>query len=203
MTQLLSVLNDVGLNLDKNIQTDVIYLDFAKAFDSVDHNILLAKLDAYGISGNLLSWRSNYLSGRFQRVVHEGTSSQWAPVTSGVPQGSLPGHFMFVIFINDLPDAANGEVNTALYADDSKIFGAVKCVHDCEVVQTTLSNMDELNGRDITTSNLTPLNVKILSYYSLNNVQLDRVAEETFSSPEPTILLACGRDRELWPDPIF
>ena len=50
---------------------------------------------------------------------------------------------MFVIFINDLPDVANGEVNTALYTDDSKIFGPVKCVRDCEVVQTTVSNMDE------------------------------------------------------------
>lgn len=64
---------------------------------------------------------------------------------------------MFVIFINDLPDAANGEVNTAHYADDTKIFGAVKCIHNCEVVQTSFSNMD---GRDMTTSNLTPLNVK-------------------------------------------
>lgn len=62
MTQILSVLHNVWLNLDSNTQTDVIYLDFAKAFDSVDHNILLAKLNAYGISDNLLSWLTNYLS---------------------------------------------------------------------------------------------------------------------------------------------
>lgn len=129
VTQLLSVLHDVGLNLDMNIQADVIYLDFAKAFDSVDHNI--AKLNACGISGNLLSWLTNYLSGRFQRVVFEGTSSQCAAVASGVVQGSLLGPLVFLIFNNDLPDASNGEVNTALYAVDSKIFGAVKCVYDC------------------------------------------------------------------------
>ena len=76
-------------------------------------------------------------------MVLEGASSQWAPVTSGVPQRSLRGPLMFVIFINDLPDATKGEVKTALYADDSKIFGAVKCVRDCEVVQTILLNMDE------------------------------------------------------------
>ena len=62
MTQILSVLHNVWLNLDSNTQTDVTYLDFAKAFDSVDHNILLAKLNAYGISDNLLSWLTNYLS---------------------------------------------------------------------------------------------------------------------------------------------
>ena len=110
VTQLLSVLHDIGLNLDKNIQTDVIYLDFAKAFDSVDHKILLAKLNAHGISGKLLSWLTNYLSGRVQRAVLEGISSQWVPVASGVHQGSLLGQPTFVIFINDLPDAVNGEV---------------------------------------------------------------------------------------------
>ena len=186
VTQLLSVLHDVGLNLDRNIQTDVIYLDFSKAFDIVDHNILLAKLNAYGISGNLLSWLTNYLSGRFQRVVLEGASSQWAPVTSGVPQGSLLGPLMFVIFINDLPDALNGEVNTALYADDSKVFGAVKCVHDCEVVQAALSNMDEwtrYNNIQFNISKCKALTVTrkkqpVHYNYTLNNVQLTRVAEE-------------------------
>ena len=84
MTQLLSVLHDMGLSLEKNIQTDLIYLDFAKAFDSVDHKILLAKLSAYGISGKLLSWLANYLSGGVQRVVLDGASSQWANVTFGV-----------------------------------------------------------------------------------------------------------------------
>ena len=71
-----------------------------------------------------------------------------APVTSGVPQGSLLGLLMFVLFINDLPDASYGDVNIALYAGDSKIKSAVKCVYDCEVVQTTLSNMDEWTQYD-------------------------------------------------------
>ena len=110
------------LNQDESIQTDVIYLDFAKAFDSVDHKILLTKLCAHGIPGKLLSWLVNYLSDRVQRVVLEGASSHWAPVTSGMPQGSLLGLLMFVTFINNLPDCAKGQVNTALYADDSKIF---------------------------------------------------------------------------------
>ena len=131
------------LNQDKTIQTDVIYLDFAKAFDSVDHKILVTKLCAHGVSGKLLSWLVNYLSGRVQREVLEGASSDWAPVTSGMPQGSLLGPLMFVTFIDNLPDAAKSQVNTALYADHPKIFGAVKCARDCEAVQSTLSNTDE------------------------------------------------------------
>ena len=142
-------------------------------------------LNAYGISGNLLSWLTNYLSGRFQRVVLEGASSQWAPVTSGVPQGSLLGPLMFVVFINDLPDASNA-INTAFYADDSKIFGAVKCVHDCEVVQTTLSNMDEWTRYNNIQFNISKCKVLTVTRkkqpvhynYTLNNVQLTRMAEE-------------------------
>ena len=78
-----------------------------------------------------------------QLNVLEGASSKWALVTSGVPQGRLLGPLMFVNFVDDLPDATNGEVNTALYADDSKIFGAVKGVHDCGVMRNTLSYMGE------------------------------------------------------------
>ena len=84
VTQLLSVLHTIGRNLDKNVQTDVIYLDFAKAFDTVDHYVLLSKLKAYGVLVQLLTWFANYLSGRLQRVVIDGATSQWAPVTSGV-----------------------------------------------------------------------------------------------------------------------
>ena len=88
------------------MQTDIIYLDFAKAFDSVDHNTLLAKLSAYGVSGRFLNCFKKYLSERVQRVVFDGAASQWAPVASVVLQGGLLGPIPFTIFINDLPNTS-------------------------------------------------------------------------------------------------
>ena len=140
-TQLIQVLHSVGQCLDKNIQTDLIYLDFAKAFDSVDHQILLRKLQSYGVAGRLLNWFRDYFSGRTQRVVIEGVPSSWSPVVSGVPQGSLLGPLLFIVFINDLPEAvSNG--SSAIYADDTKLYRTVRSTTDSERLQESLSNLN-------------------------------------------------------------
>ena len=118
-------------------------MDFAKAFDSADHAILLEKLKRYGIVGQLYKWFKNYLQDRQQRVVVDGCTSSWAPVTSEVPQGSLLGPLLFIIFINDLPSALPDGSMTALYADDTKLFSSSNLSYlDAVNLQQGLTNLD-------------------------------------------------------------
>ena len=99
---------------------DVAYLDFAKALDSVSHERLLSKLKGHIIGSRLLDWIRAFLVGCFQRVVIQGSKSEWAPVSSGVPQGSVLGPTLFTVFVNDMP--AQVEHSIKLFADDTKLY---------------------------------------------------------------------------------
>jgi hypothetical protein len=121
----------------------MLYLVFSKAFDSVDHDILLCKLQMHVVNGSLLRWFESYFSDRWQRVVSEGATSTWSPVTSGVPQGSILGPLLFLIFINDLPDNVSYGTNSAFYADDSKLYREVTSISDCQSLQDDLTKLEK------------------------------------------------------------
>jgi hypothetical protein len=119
--QLLSALDDWTTYVDDGIPVDVILVDFAKAFESVSHPKLLAKLRHYGFRDILLDWLTDFLTGRHQRVRLDGCYSETVPVLSGVPQGSVLGPLLFVIYINDLgSDPKFGEIKK--FADDVKLY---------------------------------------------------------------------------------
>ena len=122
-SQLLEVMEDWSAAVENGEQVDVVYLDFAKAFDSVPHLRLISKLHTYGIRGKLLKWIAAFLLGRRQRVVIEGSKSDWKPVTSGIPQGSVLGPTLFTLFVNDMPQQVSGCIK--LFADDTKLYRRV------------------------------------------------------------------------------
>ena len=104
-------------------QTDVVLLDFSKAFDRVPHHRLCYKLSRYGIRGNTLSWIKNFLSGRLQQVIINGHSSSYTKVISGVPQGTVLAPLLFLCYINDLPQNVISRVK--LYADDVLLYTTI------------------------------------------------------------------------------
>ena len=131
--QLLTVVNEWTEALDDGIQIDTVYLDFRKAFDSVPHKRLIKKLEGYGVKGILLVWFKNFLNGRQQRVVINGKTSDWTNVLSGIPQGSVLGPILFIIFINDLPGAVENACK--LFADDCKLYKNIKSEADLKELQ--------------------------------------------------------------------
>ena len=116
---------------------DIIYLDYSKAFDSVPHLRLISKLESYGVSGNLLTWIKNFLAGRQQRVVLNGSDSQWVNVTSGVPQGSVLGPLLFILYVNDITDGLQSTLE--MFADGSKLYRIIETPSDVEILQEDLN----------------------------------------------------------------
>ena len=140
-TRLLAVLDKWTEAIEQGESIDAIYLDFAKAFDMVPHQRLLVKLKGYGICGKVLQWIAAFLDGRRQRVIINGSTSSWSPVTSGIPQGSVLGPILFVCYINDMPEVVDSPVH--IFVDDTKIYRQITTQSDQETLQADLKQLEE------------------------------------------------------------
>ena len=144
-TQLLEFTHELFNNLAEGKQTDILILDFAKAFDRVNHSLLVHKLSYYGIQGVLNHWIADFLLERRQAVVLNGERSDFISVDSGVPQGSVLGPCLFLVYINDMPDLLTSPVR--LFADDTAAYNVVASIDDQKHLQHNLNQLAEWEKR--------------------------------------------------------
>ena len=139
LTNMLCFLEEITKWIDVGSPVDIIYLDFQKAFDKVPHQRLLLKLKAHGIGDSITDWIEQWLNDRRQRVVVDGEVSNWKTVLSGIPQGSVLGPILFLIYINDLDDSITS--NVLNFADDTKLFRKVNTDGDKQHLQNDLDRL--------------------------------------------------------------
>ena len=189
-TQLIACLEVWTEIIDRGSSLDSIYLDFSKAFDSVPHQRLAKKLEGFGIKGQILQWLINFLSNRRQKVCINEEQSDWEQVLSGVPQGSVIGPVLFIIFINDMPDVVCSLIQ--LFADDAKVFAEIQDENHHDSLQKDLVALQEwaeiwqlaFNAKKCKVMHLGKNNPKLS--YSMGSERLEEVV--------------CEKDLGVWVD---
>ena len=142
LSNLIMNLEEITSMIDNGHSVDQIYLDFQKAFDKVPHQRLIYKLEKAGLSGNLLAWIESFLSHRQQCVKVNGTYSTWTNVKSGVPQGSVLGPLLFILYVNDLPDTIVS-CSCSIFADDTKLNGRANSFNDADNIQYDIDKLHD------------------------------------------------------------
>ena len=141
LTKLFESFEEWKTVLGDHYAVDLIYLNCQKAFDPVPHQRLLSKMKSYGIEGNIIKWLSSFVHNRLQRVVLIGASFHWAQVKNDLPQGSILGPLLFILYINDLPDNVTCEIK--LFADDTKLYTTIKDTSNILLLQEKLDMVSE------------------------------------------------------------
>lgn len=182
VTNLLHFSSSIFSAFSLKLQTDVIYTDLSKAFDRVNHHILIHKLNLIGFPTRLLSWLSSYLAGRTQMVKFKSKFSRVINVTSGVPQGSHLGPILFVLYLNDLPSCLHSS-NVLMYADDVKLFLPLDNLSDSFLLQEDFCRLN--NWCEVNDMSLNLKKCKVMSFtrgtvlqtrYFLREYELDKVS---------------------------
>lgn len=177
-TQLIGFTQEIADNLELGQQSDVIIMDFSKAFDKVDHHKLIHKLKHLGIDSKVTSWIHSFLYNRSQQVLVEGKCSDRLPVLSGVPQGSVLGPCLFLAYINDLPNSIQSRAR--LFADDTIVYLTVKSKSSAESLQQDLHSLEswerewsmEFNPDKCEVLRIHKKRTPIIYPYMLHNTQL-------------------------------
>ena len=180
-TLLIQLIDNLAHNIDNRIQTDAIILDSQKAFDKVPHQSLLYKLTYYGISPQSLNWIHSFLSDRTQQVLLEGNTSSSINVTSGVPQGSVLGPILFLIYINDLPDYIKNNSTVNLFAGDTIIYLPITNPQDDTALQEDIDALQRwesdwrmhFHPQKCQTMHITNKRNIIQSTYTIHNHKLE------------------------------
>jgi hypothetical protein len=187
-SQLIITVEDLARNLNNGLQTDLQILDFQKAFDTVPHRRLLSKLDHYGIRDSILMWIQNWLTYRTQKVVVDGESAEPTQVLSGVPQGTVLGPLMFLIYINDIGFHIDTSTCIRLFADDCVLYRVIKTSHDNKVLQNDLSSLYKwsekwqmsFNTAKCKTLRVTTKRQPLIYTYTMGNENLEYVSHHPY-----------------------
>ena len=181
-TNLIEFFDKVGGWLDESQNVDVLYLDFSRAFDKVDHERMMVKLAAAGIEGKLWAWIKDWLSKRYQRVVVDGEASGWLPVVSGMPQGTVLAGPLFTVYVNDIDELIEALIR--LFADDTKMARVIRNLLDSEQFQADINRLAEWARKWAMEFNLAKCKVMHLgrsnpkTVYTMNGVALSETDEE-------------------------